>query len=563
MTPEEFVELYKKHGSIKQVARVTDGMSYYTTRKVYQRAVSLGLMKAKSVGRKTNDELKSPDVEPEPVFSGERQLPETKEFSVPKKGVKTYILTSAQNNTTIHKGLWANLLALKEYCGAELLVGRFTYMKSGLGESGDKAKFTEVKSETLYGSKTVGWAPEIEQYTYDYRAQLAPGLVWCGEWQRLPTTKRPLSGYETYTGRNSGIFPHSKLEMASVANAKNEPTKFNYTTGTVTMRNYIVKGAGLQATFHHCYGALLVEVDSDGHWFVRQLNADSEGTIYDLDLRVKDGIVDNFYRPAGMTFGDIHDQESDPTIAKLNDDMTEELGPYACFYHDILNFGCRNHHERKDPFRKLQRFVRGQDNVREEVADSMEFVQRRADVWPDTLHIVVDSNHDRAMERWLRESDWRHDPINMEFFMESTLAKVKAIKNQDADFHMLRHWYGEMCGSHNHNVKFLDEDESYVLCEDANGGIECGMHGHLGPNGARGSAASFAKMGRKANVAHTHSSGIYDGIYTAGTSSKMDMGYNHGPSSWSWSHIITYPNGKRAIITMRHGKWRAGMKPIK
>jgi hypothetical protein len=420
-----------------------------------------------------------------------------------------------------------------------------------------------MKDESLYDGDTVAWDPIIEKYLADERIQLAPGLVWCGEWQRLPTTKRPLSGYETYTGRKSGIFPHAKFEMQSVAAGKFEDTKFNYTTGTVTMRNYIVKGAGLQATFHHGYGALLVEVDKDGDWFVRQLNADSSGTIQDLDVLVKDGKVTTGNSVEAITFGDIHVQEMDKVCHQLSAAMLDYLRPRNAFYHDVLNFGSRNHHERKDPFKKLERFTKGQECVRSEVEEAMYYILNRSQHWPDTHHYVVDSNHDRALERWLRESDWREDPINMEFFMESALAKVRSIKENDRRFHMMAHWYDTVCQSEAlTNVQFLDEDESFVICEDANGGIECGMHGHLGANGARGGAAGFAKMGRKANVGHTHTAGIYDGIYTAGTSSKLDMGYNRGPSSWSHSHIVTYPNGKRAIITMFNKKWRAGKSPL-
>jgi hypothetical protein len=83
------------------------------------------------------------------------------------------------------------------------------------------------------------------------------------------------------------------------------------------------------------------------------------------------------------------------------------------------------------------------------------------------------------------------------------------------------------------------------------------MHGHTGVNGARGSPAGYRKMDTKANTGHTHSAGITDGVYTAGVSGKLDMGYNKGPSSWSHSHIITYPNGKRSIITTKAGKWHA------
>jgi hypothetical protein len=308
-----------------------------------------------------------------------------------------------------------------------------------------------------------------------------------------------------------------------------------------------------------------VEVDSDGDWFVRQLNADSDGTIYDLDVRVKDGEVTHSHRVEGLNFGDIHVQERDPIVDAVQRDMLTTLAPRYAFYHDVLNFGSRNHHDRKDPFRRLERHVWGQEDVETEVRDMVEYISERVELFTATKHLIVDSNHDRALERWLRESDWREDPVNMEFFMKAALAKIKAIKDRDERFHMIRYWFGELSTgavTGMHNVNFLDEDESFILCADANGGIECGMHGHLGPNGSRGGAAAFAKMGRKANVGHSHSAGIHDGVYTAGTSSDLNLGYNRGPSSWSHSDIVTYENGKRAIITTFNGKWRAGMKAV-
>jgi hypothetical protein len=93
------------------------------------------------------------------------------------------------------------------------------------------------------------------------------------------------------------------------------------------------------------------------------------------------------------------------------------------------------------------------------------------------------------------------------------------------------------------------EDESLKIS-----GIECGMHGHLGPNGARGNPRNLRTVG-KANTGHTHSAGIVEGVYTAGVLGNLDMEYNKGPSSWSHSSILTYANGKRTIITHRAGKW--------
>jgi hypothetical protein len=103
-------------------------------------------------------------------------------------------------------------------------------------------------------------------------------------------------------------------------------------------------------------------------------------------------------------------------------------------------------------------------------------------------------------------------------------------------------------------VRFLLPDESFEVKE-----VECGMHGHLGPDGAFGSPSNLAKIGKKATTAHTHSCGIYHGLYVAGTSSKLtrDWDYTIGPSSWTHSHVVLYPNGQRTIITMKNGKWCA------
>lgn len=587
MTPEGFVRAYKQDGSIKAVSK-RPGMTYWSARQSYLEAVDAGLMQPLRVGRKNNDEVVTPV--PEPRIDGHRKAKHTPKATLPKKGkIKRYLCTSAQNNTYLHDELWLNLVVFAGHMDAEIMVSRFAYQRSGLNRGGDKAIWATdyddaridktnlssvmgdeflASSEKLYGSDRYIWAEQIYPYLSDERLELAPGLVWCGEWQRNPTVESPLTGFQVYTGSRSGIFPHPKLQMESVPTSKHEPAKFNYTTGTITQRNYVQKGAGLKAEFHHCYGALLVEVDSDGDWFVRQISADSDGTFYDLDVKVQKGWVTTGHRIEALTLGDIHEDKKDPTVHQLQADMHDELLPKETFYHDILNFGRRNHHETKDAFKRFENWVEGTECVRDEVEKAMRYLDHQAEHFPETKHVVVDSNHDRALERWLRESDWRHDPVNMIFYMESCHAKLSSIlRKQQADFHMLRHWWYEW----NHyaletqpleNVIFLDEDESHVICDDEHGGIEGGMHGHLGANGARGAMRSFAKMGRRANIGHSHTAGIFEGIWQAGTSSLMDLGYNRGMSSWSHSHILTYENGKRCMITMRSGKWRAGMKSL-
>ncbi|UXO93740.1 DNA transfer protein [Pseudanabaena phage Pan1] len=487
-----------------------------------------------------------------PISGGKVHATRTIRMLLPKPGeVKRYILTSAQNNTDAHVPFFENLVAYAEHVGAELKVARYPYnrgaylrMNSGLESPNDD------------DTKDLWFDPIFDDFICDDRLELAPSLVFCGEVKILPTAKRPLSSFETYPGRQSAIFPHAKIAMESIAGTADDGPKFNYTTGTATLMNYIQKKAGLQAEFHHTYGALLVEVDHEGDWFVRQLNASHDGTFYDLMSMVKDGEVYSTDGVEAINWGDLHAEVLDQEIYHLafgRGGILDSLMPSHQFVHDVLDFRARNHHEAKNCHQLFKRWRDASDNVREEVQRVKALLDDIERPWCTT--VVVDSNHDNALERWLREADYRADPQNAIFFLERQLAKYKALERRDENYHVLRDTLRSEGLSD--RVLFLGPDDSFVLCDDGSGGIECGMHGHLGPNGSRGTPIGLSRMGRRANTGHTHSAQILDGLYVAGTMSRLRLDYNKGPSSWSHSMIVTYPNGKRTIITCRNGKWRA------
>ena len=555
MDVQEYVKLYKDKGTIRAVARCVGG-SFHASRTLYKEAVEAGLLEPRRRGRQTRDEVK------ETILVGRVKAVPTSEFAVPPKGtVRRYILTCAQNNTSLHLELWENLLALARHYDARVMVSRFVYDKRSQSADLDKKVATGKTAKEQAG---IEWDPRVHPHLADDRVELAPGLVWCGEMNILPTAVRPLSGLEAYTGRKSSVVPHVKLAMVSVPSGKYEATKFVYTTGTVTQRNYIQRKEGLKAEFHHCYGALLVEVDGEGDWFVRQLNADSCGTLHDLDLRVEGGVVTTGNHVEAISWGDIHAIRLNKMVEELawghapgQRDFCMEwaLKPRYQFMHDLLDFRARNHHEIKDPHKMFKRWAEGEDSVYEELHVTFQFLKRVAAEAGGEV-IVVDSNHDNALKRWVNETSYKTDPGNALIFLALEIATYKAMLAKDDWFHLLE-WAEVHVTKGVSGARFLREDESFIICPDANGGIECGMHGHLGPNGSRGGATSFARMGRKAVVGHTHQAGITDGVYVAGTSSDLDLEYNKGPGSWSHSHVVTYPNGKRAIITMWNGKWRA------
>lgn len=474
-----------------------------------------------------------------PVVSGSLHCPTRLRGSLEGK---KFVFTSAQNNTYVHNKF---LLSLEKYCeinNAELVVGTYKYNTNG---------FQNTSKEDVW------FDPKIRKYINNDSLYIADGLLWCGELNILPTAVNPIAGLHNYTNRDSGIIPHAKVQLESLPTPKNEPARMMYTTGTVTQRNYVDMKAGQKASHHHVFGALVVEIDEDGDWFVRQLVGETEsGCFFDLEY---------YYTPEGLgcggdpccveavNWGDIHQAKIDPVVAEVSwsgkDSIMDILQPEHIFLHDVLDQTRRNHHNIKDPYFRFKMQQCGTECVKEEVRQTAELIASMNN--RGSKIIVVESNHDLALQKWLKEQDYKTDPVNAIFFLEMQLATYEAMKNNE-DFSVFEY----ACKSTTEgldNVTFLKTDESYTICGD----IECGSHGHNGNNGARGTLRAFQMQGARFNIGHSHSANIKDGVYQAGVSGKMDMDYNLGGSSWSQSHIITYSNGKRTIVTLKNGKWRA------
>lgn len=472
------------------------------------------------------------------VFKKNRTLT-TKEVSKPRKGrVKRFILSSAQANTDINKPFLDNLEAYAKFLDAEILISGYTY--------GVRARTTEVV-----------FHEDIADYITSDQTDIGGKLLFCAEINTNPTATQPLSGLETYTRGKWGVFPHPRVELKSIATMFNKPAKIIMTTGTVTLPNYETRKAGMKAEFHHVIGAVLVEIDGDGDIFARHLIASEEGDFQDLDTVVVGGeVFEGHGEVEAITWGDIHTEMIDENVLEgcwATGGMIDVLRPKYQFFHDVADFTARNHHNIGDAHHRYKMFKNKSDSVRSAFERMVAFLEYSRRDWCDS--VVVESNHDLMLRRWLKEADYKNDPINATFFLYCQAAMYEAIDNDDDRFSIFEHVL-DVLG--HPDATFLREYDSFMICEKDGRGIECALHGHRGANGAKGHINSFAKMGSKANVAHTHSAAIHEGIYQAGTSSKMDLGYNRGGlSSWSHSHIVTYGHGKRVIVTMQGKKWRA------
>lgn len=500
-----------------------------------------------------------------PVFSGSSKILKHNVMALPTQGkVFRYLLTSAQNNTLVYKPFWNNLIAYKDWLNkdentCQLMVARFSYNKNQyLNPKSQKpgGVKTSDEDECWYDESILPFICDDPKIHGTRRWQLAPDFFWCAEMNILPTAVRPLSDLKTYTGTESSAFPHAKVAMEAVASMPDTNTKHIYTTGTVTRRNYIERKAGFKANFHHTYAALLVEVDHLGNWWARQLVADSKGSFYDCPggkvLKVVGGVVEpEGHRVEAINWGDVHVTDLPAwrhTYYWGKDGIIDILNPRYQFFHDTLSFRARTHHEMKSFSKMLEKHYTGNESVEVELERTTDFLtlSERA----GTLSVVVRSNHDAHGEKWLDTADYKADLVNAELFLEAQLDRVRAIKRGDADDWMFFEWSAKKFGAPE-TIRFLKLDESFVICAKSGHPIECSLHGDIGPNGSRGSTANLSTLGCKVSKGHDHTATIRDGVYSAGTCAEQ-QGYNHGLTTWSVSHVLTYSNGKRCIVTERN-----------
>ena len=458
-------------------------------------------------------------------------------------GTRRYILTSAQNNCRVHPQFLANLKALAAEVDAELLISCTIYDRQGYRGL--------VRKGSQKRTREVWWDRAIQPYMVNMRCRLHRRLAFCGEMDILATAKRPLSGLDSYCGRSSIIVPHNRFSLRCVESRAHQMPKEMATTGSVTLRKFIQRKTGQLAQFHHVLGALLVEVSEDGYWYTHHLNAEEDGSFYWLDRRVENGTVDAGHAVEALVLGDVHHEKLDVQQDTVAQDVVRTLAPSSVFIHDLIDFRSRNHHNRKDP---LFRVRVGQEDVCTELVDAGHWLSQWAELVLHTpnpgLVYVVASNHNRALGRWIREADWREDEKNAEVYLTIALEMVRAAE-QGIDLDPLQ-WFLQHHVRLAEGVVFLRTDESVEIK-----GVECGIHGDIGLSGSRGTPRSYSKLGFKTVTAHTHTPSIMDGCYTVGLLGKLDMEYNQGPSKWLHAHVIIYPNGKRAFIWSKNGRWRA------
>jgi len=446
---------------------------------------------------------------------------------------KRYLITYAQNATPIHKPFFASMQAFCKANNATLVVvpGRYKNPTS---------RWTNQQENDDW------WAEEITPFLQFDRRSLCKNLKVFADISVQPTANRPLSGFEVFLGKCSGIFGHPKRALEVVPTGTRTP-RIMWTTGACTVPNYTPSKAGKKGDAHHVIGALVVEVDKDSCYFARHVTATKDGSFTDLGkVYTRDG-VKNAPRAASIVLGDWHAGQEDFEVLDATKALIDEVRPLNVVLHDVLDFSARNHHNKGFRHKFSGRF----DSVEQEVVNACDAL-KLVNGWGAHTTYVVRSNHDEHFERWLEEHKDSEDPLNAPYYHEM---KARDYRSRTSRGEWLNLFESE---ARRHgvpgSVKFLRRNEPLRIC-----GVEHGFHGDKGTGGSRGTPNGYTRLGVKVTTGHTHTPRIADGSFVVGVTAQLDHGYNLLPSTWLNCSVVLNADGKRQSIVIVKGRYRGGI----
>jgi transcription elongation factor Elf1 len=454
-----------------------------------------------------------------------------------KTSAQRFVITSAQSNTDVNVSFFKSLLKYCEFNDAQLLIIPIRY-KNPTSQQENKVKHVYDAS--------------IEEYLFENNIRLHNKLKVLGSLKIAVTTEHPLTGLAPVTKGDSIIVGHNQVQSTTIPVQIDDLPVIMTTTGTISEKNYSVSKQGYKAEFNHSNSAVVIEIDDD-IFHLRHLNFDGAG-FFDLDhYYTQDEVAENNEIYAIVT-GDEHvlfscDKVKASTYGEGG--ICDVLHPKYVVRHDLLDCFSISHHHKHDFLTRYKKGVNHQNHVENELNLT---INHMIDTTPvGSTNIIISSNHNDHLRRWLNECDIDKEPWNARTYHFLMYEMLSAIENNPTEIPSpFELWASGKFEDLDCTPIFLKRTQSFKMFD-----IEIAAHGDKGANGARGSRDAFANLPSKCIIGHSHSPGIEKGVYQVGTSSILKLEYNDGLSSWLNTHALIYSNGKRQLINIIKGKWRA------
>lgn len=436
---------------------------------------------------------------------------------------KRFIISWAQNNTPVHSKFLENIKAYAEFidAGIHIIAGRYKNPTS---------VFTDKNYDV--------WSPELAEYLDANRHDIHKYLSILSDVKIQPTAVNPMSGLEGMSGINSCIFGAPKVQLDVIGALEGYKPKLMLTTGAVTLKNYTDSKSGKKGEFHHMLGFVVVEIKDEEKFFVRQVTANTDGDFTDLYYSVKNGVVNKIDSVAAVVLGDVHLGQTDEAVMDSTIEMLDKLKPEHTVIHDLFDGYSISHHDMKDPIKMYRKSVEGKDSLKKEIDNMLS--------WVDSMRkynlVVVRSNHDDFVDRWIINTDWKRNIPNSVEYMEYAKVLLEAKAPNGIIPYIINQKFSD--------VKTLGRMDSFKVMK-----WELAVHGDYGQNGSQGSITQFRRLNTKLVIGHSHTPGRKDGVLQVGTSTKKRLGYNLGASTWLNSHVIIHQDGKAQHVHFIEGEY--------
>lgn len=357
-------------------------------------------------------------------------------------------------------------------------------------------------------------------------------------------------------GQRDGSFiyasPKQRLKMVPTSNVGLPHALM--TTGAITVpaydsERYMSHRTAYIADYDHVVGAIVVEVENNRFFHFRQVQADPDGAFIDLSTRYHPTGRREPVRPEALVLGDWHSEQNDPVARAAfiegPGSVCKVLRPRTLIVHDGFDGISINPHECHDALLRARRYSQNLLDLEAACrlyASDLDMMARHVEEV-----VVVKSNHDEFLHRYIADGRYLKDPMN-----HGTAVRIAAAIAAGAPNAVQA--AVEMFGLKNKDaITWLEYDDDYRVA-----GIQCGAHGHKGPNGARGSLRGMEAAYGASVTGHAHTPEILRRAFQTGTCSFLKQDYNKGPSSWMTTSCTIYDDGARQLLNVIDGKWHLG-----
>jgi len=358
----------------------------------------------------------------------------------------------------------------------------------------------------------------------------------------------PITGLTRISQRmGSTIFASPKQRLVVTPTSNKKIPSCLMGTGAITLPNYstdkyLSERTAYLAQEDHQLAALIIEIENENYFHFRQIQADKEGSFIDLGTQYHANKTNKVLNNT-LVLGDWHSQSVDPAVLKCYREIGRKINFDKIIVHDLYDGKSLNPHELNNSILRAQRAESGELSLENEIKGVAKDLDILLTLGKEL--VIVASNHDEFLFRYLKEGLYVKDPHNHRLCLEIA---CKVMDGENAVKAAIEIVTKKKVSS---KIRWLKRDEDYKIA-----GVQLAAHGDQGSGGSKGTLKGMELAYNNCITGHTHVPQILRNAWCVGTSTYLRLSYNQGPSGWMNTCCTLYSNGSKQLINIIDNKWK-------